>query len=62
MDLTLDREPMVPLSQVLDLMAEKHRERDRAYQDGHTDGYLEGFEDGLRALLAEAAAALGTAA
>jgi len=62
MELTLDREPMVPLSQVLDLMAEKHEERDRAYQDGRAAGYAQGFEDGLRALLEDARLALGSAA
>lgn len=52
----------VPLADVLALIERKNRERDQAYQVGARDGYAQGLEDGLRQVLADAAAALGSAA
>jgi len=52
----------VPLAVHLRTLESKNRERDDAYACGYDAGFVDGTEAGMRATLAEARAALGTAA
>ena len=51
----------VPFDVHLRTIEAKNRERDAAYACGYDTGFLDGLEAGLRATVAEARAALGTA-